>query len=128
MSGPLFTRNRLIVVFGCGGDRDKGKRPQMGEIAGRLADGVFLTSDNPRSEDPQAILAEVAAGIAGEAVIEVDREKAIALAISSAKAGDVVVIAGKGHETYQIFADRTIHFDDREVARAALAARTGAKC
>jgi UDP-N-acetylmuramoyl-L-alanyl-D-glutamate--2,6-diaminopimelate ligase len=123
-----FTRNRLLVVFGCGGDRDKGKRPQMGEIASRLADGVYLTSDNPRSEDPQAIMADVAAGIAGEYVAEADRADAITHAIDAAKAGDVIVIAGKGHETYQIFADRTIHFDDREVAREALSKRTGAKC
>lgn len=123
-----FTRNRLLVVFGCGGDRDKGKRPQMGEIASRLADMVFLTSDNPRSEDPQAIMADVAAGIPGTYVAEPDREAAIRLAINEAKAGDVVVIAGKGHETYQIFADRTIHFDDREVAKEALAKRTQARC
>ncbi len=123
-----FTRNRLLVVFGCGGDRDKGKRPQMGEIASRLADGVFLTSDNPRSEDPQAIMADVAKGITGEYVAEPDRELAIKQAVEAAKAGDVIVIAGKGHETYQIFADRTIHFDDREVAKDALAKRTGAKC
>lgn len=123
-----FTRNRLIVVFGCGGDRDKGKRPQMGAIASQLADVVFLTSDNPRSEDPQAILSDVAAGMSGAFVSEPDRELAIGLAVAEAKAGDVVVIAGKGHETYQIFADRTIHFDDREVARAALARRAGAKC
>ncbi len=123
-----FTRNRLILVFGCGGDRDKGKRSQMGEIAGRLADGVFLTSDNPRTEDPQAILSEVATGITGAFTMEADREKAISLAIAEARAGDVVVVAGKGHETYQIFADRTVHFDDREVARAALAKRTGSKC
>jgi len=127
-----FTRSRLRVVFGCGGDRDKGKRPQMGEIASRLADDVYLTLDNPRSEDPQAILAEVSAGIpagaTGDLVIEADRAQAIARAIADAKAGDVVVIAGKGHETYQIFADKTIHFDDREVAKEALAKRTGAKC
>lgn len=123
-----FTRNRLLVVFGCGGDRDKGKRPQMGEIASRLADMVFLTSDNPRSEDPEAILDAVASGLSGSHVREADREKAIALAIAEAKAGDVVVIAGKGHETYQIFADRTVHFDDREVAKAAIAGRTGATC
>lgn len=123
-----FTRNRLMVVFGCGGDRDKGKRPQMGEIASRLADLVFLTSDNPRSEDPQAILAEVAAGVTGPVTMEADRAEAIAQAIAEAKAGDVIVIAGKGHETYQIFADQTIHFDDREVAKDALAKRTGAKC
>jgi UDP-N-acetylmuramoyl-L-alanyl-D-glutamate--2,6-diaminopimelate ligase len=123
-----FTRNRLLVVFGCGGDRDKGKRPQMGEIAARLADGVYLTSDNPRTEDPEAIMADVAAGIPGDHVAIADRAEAIQRAIDEAKAGDVLVIAGKGHETYQIFADKTLHFDDREVAREALAKRTGAKC
>lgn len=116
---------RLWCVFGCGGDRDPDKRPQMGRIAAELADQVVVTSDNPRSEDPDAIIAAVAAGIpAGvPALTEPDRALAIRLAIDAAEPGDLVVIAGKGHETYQIFKDRTIHFDDREAAREALSAR-----
>jgi UDP-N-acetylmuramoyl-L-alanyl-D-glutamate--2,6-diaminopimelate ligase len=117
------TRGRLVVVFGCGGDRDPGKRPQMGEIAARLADLAIVTSDNPRSEDPQTIADAIVAGGKGE--IELDRRAAIRRAIAGARPGDVVVIAGKGHETYQIVGDRTRHFDDREEVRAAFAARSG---
>ena len=113
---------RVIVVFGCGGDRDRTKRPMMGEVAGRLADLSVVTSDNPRSEDPNAIIAEILPGIRGEHRVVPDRAEAIAAALAAAQPGDLVVIAGKGHEDYQIFADRTIHFDDREVAREALAA------
>ena len=120
------TRGRLVVVFGCGGDRDSGKRPQMGAIASRLADVTIVTSDNPRSEDPQAIAAAIVAG--GAATIELDRRVAIREAIASASAGDVIVIAGKGHETYQIVGEMTRHFDDREEVRAAFAARAGAAC
>ncbi|HHW15129.1 MAG TPA: UDP-N-acetylmuramoyl-L-alanyl-D-glutamate--2,6-diaminopimelate ligase [Firmicutes bacterium] len=122
-------RGRKILVFGCGGDRDRGKRPLMGEIAGRLADYTIVTSDNPRSEDPAAICAEVAAGVAKTArgpeayEVLVDRREAIERALAVAEPGDVVLVAGKGHETYQIFADRTIDFDDREVVRQALAQR-----
>ncbi len=119
-----FTRGELIVVFGCGGDRDATKRPQMGAIASNLADRVFLTSDNPRSEDPQEIMRQVAAGITGPFEAVVDRAEAIRRAIEAAKPQDVVVIAGKGHETYQIIGDRTLPFDDREVARAAIQTRT----
>jgi UDP-N-acetylmuramoyl-L-alanyl-D-glutamate--2,6-diaminopimelate ligase len=117
-----FTSGRLICVFGCGGDRDRGKRPQMGEIAARLADQVVVTSDNPRSEDPERILADVRAGIPADAsvVVEVDRAKAIAEAIASAATDDLVLIAGKGHEDYQILATGKIHFDDREQAEKAL--------
>jgi UDP-N-acetylmuramoyl-L-alanyl-D-glutamate--2,6-diaminopimelate ligase len=112
---------RLIAVFGCGGDRDRTKRPLMGEAAARLADLAIVTSDNPRSEDPEAILADIVPGMTkGRHRVVVDRERAIQEAIREAGPGDLVVIAGKGHETYQIFADRTVHFDDREVARAAL--------
>jgi len=120
-----FTKGRLICVFGCGGDRDRGKRPQMGEIAARLADRVVVTSDNPRSEDPQRILADVRAGIANTTavVVEVDRAKAIAEAIASAAPDDLVLIAGKGHEDYQILATGKIHFDDREEAEKALRRR-----
>jgi UDP-N-acetylmuramoyl-L-alanyl-D-glutamate--2,6-diaminopimelate ligase len=115
---------RLICVFGCGGDRDKGKRPQMGEIAGRLADVAIVTSDNPRSEDPEAILSDIEAGMAGvDHEREVDRRAAIARAVALAEAGDVVVIAGKGHEQGQEFAGgRKEPFDDRRVAAEALRA------
>lgn len=123
-----FARGRVILVFGCGGDRDRKKRPIMGDIAGRYSDFAIVTSDNPRSEDPQDIIHEVEAGIErrpprwGYTTV-VDREEAIRAAIGRAEKDDVVVIAGKGHETYQIFKDRTIHFDDREVARQALGDR-----
>ncbi|HND69067.1 MAG TPA: UDP-N-acetylmuramoyl-L-alanyl-D-glutamate--2,6-diaminopimelate ligase, partial [Candidatus Obscuribacter sp.] len=112
---------RLIAVFGCGGDRDSSKRPQMGEIAENLADLVVVTSDNPRSEEPQQIIADILAGIKRlkDVTVEADRAKAIAEAVKMARAEDVVLIAGKGHETYQILKDRTIDFDDRiEVANA----------
>jgi len=111
---------RVICVFGCGGDRDREKRPVMGEIAARLADLAIVTSDNPRSEDPRAIIAEIVAGTGDELEIVPDRREAIARAIESAAPGDVVVIAGKGHEQGQQFRDRTVPFDDREVAREAL--------
>ena len=112
-------RGRLLVVFGAGGDRDRGKRPAMGAIAARFADGIVLTSDNPRSEDPDVIIAEIRAGVdpAARVVVEPDRRRAISLALSQARPGDVVVVAGKGHETTQQFADRAIRFDDREVVR-----------
>jgi UDP-N-acetylmuramoyl-L-alanyl-D-glutamate--2,6-diaminopimelate ligase len=111
--------NRVICVFGCGGDRDRGKRPLMGRIATDLSDLAIVTSDNPRSEEPAAIIAEILEG-AGDAEVEPDRREAIARAVAAAGEGDVVVIAGKGHEQGQQFADRTIPFDDREVAREAL--------
>jgi UDP-N-acetylmuramyl tripeptide synthase len=107
-------------VFGCGGDRDREKRPQMGRIASQLADVVIVTTDNPRSEDPQAIIDAILAGAVGEVEVEPDRAAAIARAIESAHEGDVVLIAGKGAEQGQEFADRTIPFDDREAARDAL--------
>ena len=113
---------RVFVVFGCGGDRDRSKRPVMGALATSLADYTVISSDNPRSEDPGAIAREVAAGAANDAVFDVivDRGEAIDAAISRAGPGDVVVVAGKGHETYQIFADETLEFDDRKRAREAL--------
>jgi UDP-N-acetylmuramoyl-L-alanyl-D-glutamate--2,6-diaminopimelate ligase len=116
---------RVLCVFGCGGDRDRGKRPLMGEIAARLADRAFVTSDNPRSEQPEAIVAEILAGIApGDRAcvsVDVDRHAAISAAIAEAREGDVVVVAGKGHEQGQELAGgRKIPFDDVEVAREAL--------
>jgi UDP-N-acetylmuramoyl-L-alanyl-D-glutamate--2,6-diaminopimelate ligase len=117
-----LARNRVICVFGCGGDRDRGKRPLMGRIAGEFADVAIVTSDNPRSEDPAAIIAEVLAEAGASLEAELNRATAIERAIGMAQEGDVVVIAGKGHEQGQEFADRTVPFDDREVARDALRA------
>ena len=117
------TPGRVIVVFGCGGDRDPEKRPMMGAAAGEGADEVVVTSDNPRSEDPVGIVLHIEDGLRPTGVsytVELDRRTAIARALGLASEGDAVLIAGKGHEDYQIFADRTIHFDDREVAREEL--------
>ncbi len=112
---------RLITVFGCGGDRDRTKRPLMGAVASRLSDVVVLTSDNPRSEPPEAILEEIRRGIpasrSGDTYVIPDRRDAIAKALEMGREGVVVVIAGKGHETYQVLRDRTVPFDDRQVAR-----------
>ncbi|HEV3379262.1 MAG TPA: UDP-N-acetylmuramoyl-L-alanyl-D-glutamate--2,6-diaminopimelate ligase [Thermoleophilaceae bacterium] len=122
------TRGRLHVVFGAGGDRDRGKRPLMGAAARRLADRVLVTSDNPRSEDPEAIVDAVMEGTGPDAERETDRRRAIALAIETAEPGDVVVIAGKGHEQGQEFENgRKEPFDDRTVAREALRTRLGAR-
>ena len=151
---PL-TRGRVVTVFGCGGDRDRGKRPLMGEIAARLSDLVVLTSDNPRSEDPLAILAEIEAGVGRTNLkkfrvsgfemeggkletrnleletdrgycVEADRRAAIRIALRWARPGDLVLVAGKGHEDYQILGPRRIHFDDREVAREEASRRASA--
>jgi UDP-N-acetylmuramoyl-L-alanyl-D-glutamate--2,6-diaminopimelate ligase len=144
---PL-TRGKVITVFGCGGDRDRGKRPLMGEIAARLSDLVVVTSDNPRTEEASAILGEIEAGVQQTGLkkfpvsgfafrpgefdlergyfMEADRRMAIRAALHWAVPGDVVLIAGKGHEDYQILGTEKIHFDDREVAREELAARAGA--
>jgi len=112
---------RIALVFGCGGDRDRGKRPQMGEIASRLADRVVVTSDNPRGEEPQAIIDQIVRGIGGANAITIaDRREAIARTIAEAAVEDVIVIAGKGHETYQVIGDEVVHFDDREEAEFAL--------
>ncbi len=120
-------RGRLIVVFGCGGDRDRGKRPQMGAIAARYADMSVVTSDNPRTEAPQAIIDEILPGIANAPhEIQADRRRAIETAIASARPGDVVAIAGKGHETYQIVGTQVLPFDDVAVARDALERRAAA--
>lgn len=111
----------LSVVFGCGGDRDRGKRPEMGAVAARLADRVYVTSDNPRTEDPGAIVDEILAGMGTHArVVEIDRRRAIERAIADARAGDVVLVAGKGHEAYQIVGNRVLDFDDVAVVREAL--------
>ena len=125
---PLAGEHRVIAVFGCGGDRDRGKRPLMGEAATRLADLSVLTSDNPRSEDPEAIVREIETGArsgGGRYAVEVDRRRAIRVSLEEAGPGDVVIIAGKGHETGQELADRTIPFDDRIVAREELEALAG---
>ncbi len=111
---------KLVCVVGCGGDRDATKRPQMGKIADTLADKVYITSDNPRTEDPQQIITDILAGIktldSSKVIIEIDRKSSIEMAIRDADNKDVVVIAGKGHEDYQILKDKTIHFDDKEEA------------
>jgi len=123
LARQMASDGRVITVFGCGGDRDRTKRPKMGEAAGQGSDFVVATSDNPRSEDPLAILAEIEPGLKASGVkyaVEADRAAAIRLAIAEARAGDVVLIAGKGHEKEQILADHTIAFDDAEVAHAAL--------
>lgn len=122
-----FVKGQMACVFGCGGDRDRTKRPLMGEIAARLSDQAIVTSDNPRTEDPQQILQDVLAGIPMEVkpIVEVDRRVAIQAAIAQAKPGDTILIAGKGHEDYQILGTEKIHFDDREEAQAALAQRYG---
>lgn len=130
--------SRIICVFGCGGDRDRGKRPRMGEIVGRFCDLTIITSDNPRTEDPMGIISQIVKGIKQTSLkeytlpelakgiqekgyaVEPDRRKAIKLSITSAGQGDIILIAGKGHETYQLIAGETFHFDDREEAIEAL--------
>ena len=123
----LAGSGRVICVFGAGGDRDRGKRPEMGAVAGRRADVVVLTSDNPRSEDPLDIIDQVRSGMDAPAVlvVEPDRATAIREAVGRARAGDVIMVAGKGHETTQTLADRTIPFDDRAELRQAVAERLG---
>ena len=124
-----FAERRVITVFGCGGDRDRTKRPIMGKLSATYSDYVVVTSDNPRSEEPERILADVAAGLEESGwtqeryALLPDRSQAITEAIRMAEPGDVVIIAGKGHETYQIIGGETKHFDDREEARAAIRGR-----
>jgi UDP-N-acetylmuramoyl-L-alanyl-D-glutamate--2,6-diaminopimelate ligase len=140
-----LANGRLITVFGCGGDRDRTKRPLMGLVAARMSDVIVVTSDNPRSEDPERIIDEVRLGITGDTarpstsaaradrsegrasappvLAIVDRRAAIAKAVELAKPGDLVLVAGKGHEKYQVIGDRTLPFDDVAVAREALAQR-----
>ncbi|HEY6387228.1 MAG TPA: UDP-N-acetylmuramoyl-L-alanyl-D-glutamate--2,6-diaminopimelate ligase [Candidatus Acidoferrum sp.] len=122
----LNPKGRIIALFGCGGGKDRTKRPVMGEVTGRLSDLTILSSDNPRTEDPLIIISDIIVGLqktSGKYLIEPDREKAIGVAMDEARAGDIVLLAGKGHENYQILADRTLEFDDREVARRALRER-----
>ena len=122
----LNPKGRIITLFGCGGGKDRTKRPVMGEVTGRLSDLTILSSDNPRTEDPLKIISDIIVGLqktSGKYLIEPDREKAIGVAMDEARAGDIVLLAGKGHENYQILADRTLEFDDREVARGALRER-----
>ncbi len=122
----LNPKGRIITLFGCGGGKDRTKRPVMGEVTGRLSDLTILSSDNPRTEDPLKIITDIIVGLqktSGKYLIEPDREKAIGVAMDEARAGDIVLLAGKGHENYQILADRTLDFDDRNVARQALRER-----
>ncbi len=126
-----YSSGRVICVFGCGGDRDAAKRPMMGAISGKLADYTVITSDNPRTEDPEAIIQQIEEGIkgsCGQYISIGDRREAIKHSISIAQQGDVVVLAGKGHETYQILSDRTIHFDEREVVKELLEELFEKKC
>lgn len=119
-----ITRRRLICVFGCGGDRDRSKRPRMASVAGELADVAYVTSDNPRTEDPERIIKEILPGFARSVtcrvVVQADRRRAIEAALGEAQAGDTVLIAGKGHEAYQLISDRVLPFDDLEVVRDCL--------
>ncbi|MEO6912572.1 MAG: UDP-N-acetylmuramoyl-L-alanyl-D-glutamate--2,6-diaminopimelate ligase, partial [Candidatus Baltobacteraceae bacterium] len=118
------TAGRVLVVFGCGGDRDRGKRVLMGEIAAKLADEAYVTSDNPRTEDPQTIISEIVAGMKGRNHrIIPDRREAIYTAITQARSGDLVLIAGKGHERYQLIGEVSLPFDDAAVSREALEVR-----
>jgi UDP-N-acetylmuramoyl-L-alanyl-D-glutamate--2,6-diaminopimelate ligase len=122
----LNPKSRIITLFGCGGLKDRTKRPVMGEVTGRLSDLTILSSDNPRTEDPLKIISDIIVGLqktAGKYLIELDRQKAIGMAMDEARSGDIVLLAGKGHEDYQILADRTLKFDDRDMARLALRER-----
>jgi len=126
------TSGRVILVIGCGGDRDRSKRPLMGKVGAEMSDLCIITSDNPRSEDPQAIIEMILDGIRESFsperyMVEVDRRSAIYKAIGEAAPGDLVVVAGKGHESGQIFADRVIPFDDRQVVREGLKEVAGAE-
>jgi UDP-N-acetylmuramoyl-L-alanyl-D-glutamate--2,6-diaminopimelate ligase len=122
----LTPKGRVITLFGCGGEKDRTKRPVMGEVTGRLSDLTILTNDNPRKEEPLKIISDIVVGLqrtSGKYLIEPDREKAIAMAVEEASAGDIVLLAGKGHETEQILADQKLEWDDGEMARRALRER-----
>jgi len=113
-----FAKGRIVTLFGCGGDRDKGKRPQMGEIAGRYSDFCIITSDNPRSEEPMSIIRDIEKGIQKtncEYICIENRKEAIQYALEHGEKDDVIILAGKGHETYQQLKDKTIHFDEKEI-------------
>jgi len=115
-----YAKGKLITVFGCGGDRETEKRPLMGEVAGRLSDYCVITSDNPRSEEPDSIIKQIEKGIRGtncDYICIENRREAIMYALTIARQDDVVLLAGKGHETYQVLKEGTIHFDEREVVR-----------
>ena len=114
------TSNRLWCVFGCGGDRDRGKRPQMGKVAEQLADVVILTDDNPRNESPEQIIKNIIAGMNTQPQVVQPRDKAISKAIHEANVGDIVLIAGKGHETYQQIGDQRFPFSDRQTVNEVL--------
>ena len=118
-----YTANRLICLFGCGGDRDSAKRPKMAQAAAKYADKLIVTSDNPRSEDPEAIIRDILVGLEGSSVpydVVTDRREAIFPALNIAEKGDIIVLAGKGHEDYQVLADKSIHFDEREIVAEGL--------
>ncbi len=122
-----FAKGRVVILFGCGGDRDRSKRPKMGRIAAELADYVIVTSDNPRTEDPEFIISEILPGLEGTAtpyVVEPDRVKAIRCAMDHAQPEDVIILAGKGHETYQIVGREKRHLDEREVVAEYVAQHT----
>jgi UDP-N-acetylmuramoyl-L-alanyl-D-glutamate--2,6-diaminopimelate ligase len=123
---PL-NKGKLRVLFGCGGDRDRTKRPRMARVAEELADVLYITSDNPRTEDPQSIIDQITAGLSGAraTIVEPDRQQAIRHVLSDARAGDIVLLAGKGHENYQDIAGTKHHFDDAEKAGEFLLARYG---
>jgi UDP-N-acetylmuramoyl-L-alanyl-D-glutamate--2,6-diaminopimelate ligase len=119
-------KGKLIVLFGCGGDRDKTKRPRMAKVAWDMTDQIFVTSDNPRTEDPLRIIDDILGGFPepsdSRITVEPDRRKAIEIALRTARTGDIVLLAGKGHEDYQILGTTKIHFDDRQIAREILQA------
>ena len=124
-----MTRGRLLFLFGCGGDRDQGKRPLMGKVASRYADRIYLTEDNPRSEDPQEIAAQIIQGMEDKSKVEViiDRKEGIRKALETARPGDTLILAGKGHEEYQIIGDKKLHFSDKETALELLSADSKVK-
>jgi len=133
-SAQAITKGRIITLFGCGGDRDPGKRPKMGQVAARHSDVVIVTSDNPRTENPETIVTQIEKGIQSLPPDErcpyriiTDRAEAIQAAVSEAKDGDLLLIAGKGHEDYQILGTQKIHFDDREEARKAIHRQMGSR-